>query len=309
MTATWLDGRPVAAQIRRSTAERAATLAQSGRPPALRVILAGEDPASAVYVKNKEKAALECGISESTLRFPETVSEAELVDEIHALNGDPCVDAILVQLPLPGHISTARIIETVDPSKDADGFHPFNAGRLLQGKPGPVPCTPAGIMELLKHENIDPKGMRAVVIGRSDIVGKPMALLLMHAHATVTVAHSRTRDLPAVAREADLLIAAMGKPAFVTGDFVKDGAIVIDVGVNRLSDRDSLNRYFPANAARRAEFDKKGSTLIGDCDPVTVFEKASRVTPVPGGVGPLTIAMLMKNSVDLAETRRERRMS
>ena len=304
MTATILDGAKVAADIRRETAEAASELAARGAVPGLSVILAGDDPASQVYVRNKEKGAREAGIRAETLRFPATVTEAMLLAEIGRLNADPEVDAILVQLPLPAGIGTSRILEAVDPAKDVDGFHPFNVGRLVQGKPAPVPCTPAGVMELLRRENVPLRGTRAVVLGRSDIVGKPMATLLTKADATVTVAHSKTRDLPALCREADLLVAAIGRPAFVTADFIREGAVVVDVGINRIATAEEVARCFPGNEAKAAAFAAKGSLLVGDVHPVDVAERASRYTPVPGGVGPLTIARLLANTLDLCRARR-----
>lgn len=304
MSALPLDGKKVAAEIRAEVAAGVRGLAARGIVPGLAAVLVGEDPASAVYVRNKGKAAGEAGITSRTLRLPADLSQDELLRTIDALNRDEEIDAILVQLPLPSQIDEARILEAVDPAKDVDGFHPVNVGRLVQKRPGPRPCTPAGVMELLRREGIVLRGMRTVVIGRSDIVGKPMASLLMHADATVTIAHSKTRDLPGVCREADLLVAAMGKAGFVTGDFVKEGAVVVDVGINRISDARVLARFFPGDAARAAEFEKKGSSLVGDCDPVSVGERAGRLTPVPGGVGPLTIAMLLANTFDLASRRR-----
>jgi methylenetetrahydrofolate dehydrogenase (NADP+)/methenyltetrahydrofolate cyclohydrolase len=304
MTSRILDGAAVAKTLRAEAAEGAARLAARGVVPGLTVVLVGDDPASAVYVRNKETAAKEAGFAGRTLRFPASLREADLLATIDGLNRDDAVDGILVQLPLPKHIATARVLEAVDPKKDADGFHPENAGRLLQGKPAPVPCTPAGILELLRRENVALSGARAVVVGRSDIVGKPMAVLLLRSDATVTIAHSKTRDLPGLCREADLLVAAIGRPGFVTGDFVKEGAVVVDVGMNRVTSRADLERFFPGDAKRAAAFEKNGSTLIGDCDPATAFPKASRYTPVPGGVGPLTIAMLLKNTLALCETRR-----
>lgn len=304
MTARILDGKKAAQTLRAEAAAHAARLKEQGITPSLVVVLAGDNPASAVYVRNKATAAGEAGIAARTLRFDASLSETELLGTIHELNADDTVDAILVQLPLPAHISTQRVLEAVVPAKDVDGFHPLNAGKLLQGQRGPVPCTPAGIMDLLRLEGIDPKGMRATVIGRSDIVGKPMALLLMHAHATVTIAHSRTRDLAGVCREADLLVAALGKPGLVTADFVKPGAIVIDVGINRVDSRAEVERLFGHDEKRLTEFDRKGSVLAGDCEWASVVSVASAVTPVPGGVGPLTIARLLKNTVELAESRR-----
>jgi len=304
MKALALDGKKVSAQIRAEVAEGVRAAAARGIVPGLAAVLVGDNPASAVYVRSKGKAAEEVGIASRTLRYPADLAEEELLRSIDALNRDETVDAILVQLPLPPQIRAARVLEAVDPAKDVDGFHPVNVGRLVQNRPGPRPCTPAGIMELLRREGIGLRGTRAVVVGRSDIVGRPMALLLMHADATVTVAHSKTRDLPGLCREADLLVAAMGKPGFVTGDFVKEGAVVVDVGINRVTEPADLQRYFPGDEARRAEFEKKGSTLVGDCDPATVGERAGRLTPVPGGVGPLTIAMLLANTLALATARR-----
>ncbi|MDX9735406.1 MAG: bifunctional 5,10-methylenetetrahydrofolate dehydrogenase/5,10-methenyltetrahydrofolate cyclohydrolase [Thermoanaerobaculia bacterium] len=304
MTATILDGAKVAADIRRETAEAVSELAARGAVPGLVVLLAGEDPASHVYVRNKEKGAREAGLRTETLRFPATVTEAMLLAEIGRLNADPEVDAILVQLPLPVGIGSSRILEAVDPAKDVDGFHPFNVGRLVQGKPAPVPCTPAGVMELLRREDVPLRGTRAVVLGRSDIVGKPMATLLTKADATVTVAHSKTRDLPALCREADLLVAAIGRPAFVTADYIREGAVVVDVGINRIDTAEEVARCFPGNEAKAAAFASKGSLFVGDVHPVDVAERASRYTPVPGGVGPLTIARLLANTVDLCRARR-----
>lgn len=304
MTASILDGARVARAIRAEVAGGVAELAARGIVPGLAVVLAGDDPASGVYVRSKGAAAREAGITERTLCFPATLSEEELLQKVGELNVDDAVDAILVQLPLPKHIATARILEAIDPRKDVDGFHPVNAGRLLQGKPGPVPCTPAGILELLVREGVPLRGSRAVVLGRSDIVGKPMAVLLMRNDATVTIAHSKTRDLPGLCREADLLVAAIGRPGFVTGDFVKEGAVLVDVGINRLTSREAVERYFPGDEARLAAFGKKGSTLVGDCDPATAFPRSSRYTPVPGGVGPLTIALLLRNTLELCRGRR-----
>jgi len=304
MSQTILDGARVAREIRAEVASGVASLVARGLVPGLAVVLVGEDPASAVYVAGKGAAAREAGIAERTLRFPASISEAELLATVASLNRDGAVDAILVQLPLPGHIHAARVLEAIDPQKDADGFHPVNAGRLLQGKPAPVPCTPAGILDLLEREGVSLRGTRAVVVGRSDIVGKPMALLLLRRDATVTIAHSKTRDLPGLCREADLLVAAIGRPGFVTGDFVKEGAVLVDVGINRVTTRADLERFFPGDAKRRAAFEKNGSTLVGDCDPSTAFPRSSRYTPVPGGVGPLTIAHLLKNTLDLCKARR-----
>ena len=306
MPAIPLDGRKIAAALRLETAAGVANLWAVGLTPGLAAVLVGEDPASAVYVKSKGKAAEEAGIASTTLRFPATLPEGELLATVDRLNRDDSVDAILVQLPLPKAIDTARVLEAIDPAKDVDGFHPANVGRLVQGKPAPRPCTPAGILELLKREGIPLRGARAVVIGRSDIVGKPMAHLLLKEDVTVTIAHSKTRDLPGLCREADLLVAAIGRPGFVDGSFVKEGAVVVDVGINRLTSRDDVLRFFPGDAARMAAFEKNGSTIVGDCDPSSAFPRASRYTPVPGGVGPLTIAMLLANTLDLCRKRRGR---
>ncbi|MFI5198404.1 MAG: bifunctional 5,10-methylenetetrahydrofolate dehydrogenase/5,10-methenyltetrahydrofolate cyclohydrolase [Thermoanaerobaculia bacterium] len=304
MASPILDGIAVSKAIRAEVSAGVAELGARGVVPGLAVILVGDHPASAVYVASKGAAAREAGIAERTWRLPSILSEKALLQTVAELNVDDAVDAILVQLPLPNHIDAAQILGAIDPLKDVDGFHPVNAGRLLQGKPAIVPCTPAGILELLKREGVALRGTRAVVVGRSDIVGKPMALLLLQNDATVTIAHSKTRDLPGICREADLLVAAIGRPGFVTGDFVRDGAVLVDVGINRLTSRSDVERFFPGNAARLAAFEKKGSTLVGDCDPATALPKASRYTPVPGGVGPLTIAMLLQNTLRLCQARR-----
>jgi len=304
MPATPLDGRKIAAALRQETAAGVARLKERGVTPGLTAVLVGDDPASAVYVRSKAKAAEEAGIVSTTLRFPATLPEAELLATVDRLNRDDAVDAILVQLPLPKSIDTARVLEAIDPAKDVDGFHPANVGRLVQGKPAPRPCTPAGILEMLKREGVPLRGARAVVVGRSDIVGKPMAHLLLKEDVTVTIAHSKTRDLAGLCREADLLVAAIGRPGFVDGSFVKEGAVVVDVGINRLTRREDVLRFFPGDAARMAAFEKNGSTIVGDCDPSTAFPRASLYTPVPGGVGPLTIAMLLANTLDLCRRRR-----
>lgn len=304
MSALILDGRKVAAEIRAETAAAVRELSSRGRPTGFAAVLVGDDPASHVYVASKTAAAKEAGIREETHRFPADLPEADLLAVIDRLNRDDAVDAILVQLPLPPQISTRKVLEAIDPAKDVDGFHPLNVGRLVQGQPAPAPCTPAGILQLLKREKVPLAGTRAVVLGRSDIVGKPMATLLLRENATVTIAHSKTRDLPDLCRQADLLVAAIGRPGFVTGDFVKQGATVIDVGINRLERREDVERFFPGNAQRMAGFEKRGSTLVGDCDPVSVPRVAGQLTPVPNGVGPLTIAHLLANTVMLARARK-----
>jgi len=276
-----------------------------GRPPALGILLVGDDPASEVYVRGKVRTGAEAGLTVDLIRLPATTSLDTVLAEVRRLNASPVHDAILVQSPLPaamGPHAETRVFETIDPDKDADGFSPVNVGRLVQNRATLRSCTPAGVMEMLKRSDIPVAGQRAVVIGRSDIVGKPMALMLLHANATITVCHSRTADLPAVAREADLLVVAIGRAGFVTRDFVKPGATVIDVGMNQLTDAATVEAWFPPESKRRATFAKNGSLLVGDVDP-RVAEVAGALTPVPGGVGPLTVAMLMNNTVVAAETR------
>ena len=301
-----LDGVVVAKAIRDDLADRvAAARAALGRPPALGIVLVGDDPASAVYVRNKVKTGGESGLTVDLIRLPATASLDEVLATVRRLNASPAHDGILVQSPLPaalGAHAEMTVFETIDPAKDVDGFSPVNVGRLVQNRATLRSCTPAGVMEMLARSGIAVAGRRAVVIGRSDIVGKPMALMLLHAHATVTVCHSRTVDLPAVAREADVLVVAIGRAGFVTRDFVKPGATVIDVGMNTLTDAATVEAWFPPESPRRADFAKKGSLLVGDVDP-RVAEVAGALTPVPRGVGPLTIAMLMTNTVVAAEAR------
>ena len=274
-----------------------------GRPPGLAVVLVGDNPASLVYVQSKTRTSEELGISHQTITPPAATSTDDLVELIHTLNQHPEIDGILVQLPLPPQIDTDRVLLAVAPEKDVDGLHPCNLGNLATQRPGPRPCTPAGIMELLRRYQIGIAGRRAVVIGRSGLVGKPMALLLLHQNATVTICHSKTADLPGVCREADILVAALGRPAIVTRDFIKPGATVIDVGINRIEDRAEVSRIFRGDAARLAQFDKAGRILVGDVHPLDVAEVSGAYTPVPGGVGPLTIAMLMMNTIAAAERR------
>jgi methylenetetrahydrofolate dehydrogenase (NADP+)/methenyltetrahydrofolate cyclohydrolase len=296
-----LDGTATAREIRAEVAGGCAELkAASGLVPGLTVVLVGEDPASQIYVRNKEKAAHKVGMDSKIERLPESVSEADVLDTVARLNADPAVHGILVQLPLPDGISQRRVIEAIDPDKDVDGFHPVNAGRLSIGLPGFVPCTPAGIIELLDRHDVPLAGREAVVIGRSNIVGKPMALLLLRKNATVTVCHSRTADLPAVASRADVLIAAVGRLGLVTAEFIKPGAVVVDVGMHRVDDRETLLRLFGEDEKRLAALEKKGFTLAGDVHPLEARERAGWLSPVPGGVGPLTIAMLLKNTLDSA---------
>jgi methylenetetrahydrofolate dehydrogenase (NADP+)/methenyltetrahydrofolate cyclohydrolase len=298
-----LDGNRVRDEIKAELKPRISILAAKGRPPGLAVVLVGNNPASEIYVRNKVKTCEDLGIHSETLRPPESVTTAELLAMIDGLNARDDLDGILVQLPLPPQVDSKRVLLAVAPSKDVDGFHPCNVGNLVAGLPGPRPCTPAGIMELLKRYRIPVAGKRAVVVGRSDIVGKPAALLLLHEHATVTICHSKTADLPGVCREGEILVAALGRPAMITAEYIRPGAVVIDVGTTRVTDRSLAGRVFRNSADKLAAFDKRGFVLMGDVDPVDVIEKASAYTPVPGGVGPLTIAMLMANTVAAAERR------
>jgi methylenetetrahydrofolate dehydrogenase (NADP+)/methenyltetrahydrofolate cyclohydrolase len=299
-----LDGTRTAAAIRGEVAEEVAALRAAGITPRLDVVLAGDDPASRVYVSSKAKACAELGIESHTHELPAAVPQAELVALVDRLNADTSVDGILVQLPLPAGVDSHAVLDRVDPAKDVDGFHPHNVGLLQQGRPGLAPCTPAGIMELLRREGIELAGRRVVVVGRSDIVGKPMAMMLLHAHATVTLCHSRTRDLAAVTRQAEILVVAAGRLALVGAEHVAEGAVVVDVGVHRVEDRATVERLFPGNAKKLAAFASRGAVLAGDVDFTAVAPRAGRITPVPGGVGPLTIAMLMANAVRAARRRR-----
>ena len=266
------------------------------RPPGLAVVLAGQDPASEIYVRTKIKACAELGIFSAKITPPDTATTEELVALIEELNARPDIDGILVQMPLPKHVDARRVLETVAADKDADGFHPINVGYLVAGRPAPRSCTPAGIIELLKYYQIPMEGRHAVVLGRSDIVGKPMALMLLHQNATVTICHSRTVNLPEMCRQADILVAAIGRTAFVTADYIQPGATVVDVGINRVTDLAEAARL-----GRSEEAVRKGKTVVGDVHPLDVARVAGAYTPVPGGVGPLTIAMLMNNTVELAE--------
>jgi len=267
------------------------------------VVLVGQNPASEIYVRNKIKACHDLGIYSESITPPESITTEELLAIVNGLNSRAEIDGILVQLPLPAQVDTKRILMAVSPAKDVDGFHPCNVGALVAGIPAPRACTPAGIIELLKRGGIPIAGQRAVVVGRSDIVGKPAAMLLLHEHATVTICHSKTPDLKAVCREADILVAAIGRAAMITGEFIREGATVIDVGTNRVGDRELAARIFRNSPEKLASFDKRGSLTVGDVDPVDVVERAGAYTPVPGGVGPLTIAMLMTNTVAAAERR------
>ncbi len=277
-----LSGVAIRDQILSELKPRVAALS---RPPGLAVILVGDDPGSQVYVRNKIKACADLGIYSEKITPPDTITTQELLAIVADLNQRPDIDGILVQMPLPKQIDSRAVLEAVAADKDADGFHPTNVGHLVAGRPAPRACTPAGIMEMLRRYGIEVAGKHAVVIGRSDIVGKPMSLLLLHAHATVTICHSKTPDLAETCRRADILVAAIGRPAMVTRDYIKPGAVVVDVGMNRIPDPE------------------KGTRLIGDVDPAAMAEVSSAYTPVPGGVGPLTIAMLMTNTVELSERR------
>lgn len=299
-----LDGAAIAERIKQEVAQELKELAAQGVRPGLAAVLAGRNPASEIYIRNKVKACESLGIYSEKVVLPETVTTEELLRLLAQLNAREDIDGILVQLPLPPQVDTRRVLLAVDPAKDVDGLHPLNVGNLVAQRPGLVPCTPAGILEILRRSGIVLKGARAVVMGRSDLVGKPVALLLMHEHATVTICHTRTRDLPQVAREADVLVAAMGRPAMVTAEFVKPGATVIDVGINKLTERREVERLFPGNTKRLSDLDTKGFTLVGDVHPDSVIPVAGALTPVPGGVGPLTIAMLMVNTVRAARLRR-----
>ncbi len=303
MPAIILDGNQIAAQIKAEVAEEVRHLSAQGVRPGLAAVLVGHDPASEIYVRNKVKTCEMLGLHSEKITPPETVTTEEMLALVRDLNERNDIDGILVQLPLPKHVDTKRVLMAVDPAKDVDGFHPMNVGFLSTQRPGLVPCTPEGVMQILRRSNIAVEGAEAVVVGRSDIVGKPVAMLLTNANATVTICHSRTRDLPGVCRRADILVAAIGKAAMVTRDFVKPGATVIDVGINRISSRAEFERFFKGNAKREEQFARNGSTLVGDVHP-EVAEIAGAFTPVPGGVGPLTIAMLMANTVKAAKIRR-----
>jgi len=303
MAVTILDGNKIAAEIRAEVAAEVKDMAAAGLRPGLAVVLVGHNPASEIYVRGKVKSCGEVGIYSEQLTPPDTISTPELLELVLELNRRDEIDGILVQLPLPDQIDAKKILMAVDPAKDVDGFHPVNVGFLSTQRPGLVPCTPAGVMEILRRSNIPVAGQEAVVVGRSDIVGKPTAMLLINANATVTVCHSKTRDLPGVCRRADILVAAIGRAGMITRDFVKPGATVIDVGMNKVTDRTEFERLFAGNAKREESFRTKGSTLVGDAHP-NAAEVAGAITPVPGGVGPLTIAMLMANTVKAARMRR-----
>jgi len=296
-----LDGNRVRDEIKAELRPRIGALRAKSRAPGLAVVLVGNNPASEIYVRNKVKTCEDLGIRSESIAPPHLITTDELLAIVARLNADPATDGILVQLPLPAQVDAKRILLAIAPEKDVDGFHPYNVGRLVAGLQGPRACTPAGIIELLKRNQVAIAGKRAVVVGRSDIVGKPVALLLLHEHATVTICHSKTPDLPAVCREADILVAAIGRAAMITAEYIRPGAVVVDVGTNYITERDRVARIFRGTAQKLAAFDRKGSVLVGDADPIDVAERAEAYSPVPGGVGPLTIAMLMMNTVAAAE--------
>jgi methylenetetrahydrofolate dehydrogenase (NADP+) / methenyltetrahydrofolate cyclohydrolase len=303
MAAIVLDGNKVASEIRAEVASEVKTMTAAGVCPGLAVVLVGQNPASEVYVRGKVKSSGEVGIYSEQHTPPEAVSTEELLELIAELNRRDEIDGILIQLPLPPQVDSKKVLMAVDPAKDVDGFHPMNVGLLSTQRPGLVPCTPAGIIEILKRSKIPIAGQEAVVVGRSDIVGKPTAMLLLNGNATVTVCHSKTHDLPGVCRRADILVAAIGRAAMITSEFVRPGATVIDVGMNQVTERAEFDRLFAGNSKREETFRLKGSVLVGDVHP-QVAEVAGAITPVPGGVGPLTIAMLMANTVRAAKLRR-----
>jgi methylenetetrahydrofolate dehydrogenase (NADP+)/methenyltetrahydrofolate cyclohydrolase len=306
MAALLLDGSAIAAAIREAVRpEVDAFAARSGRPPGLGIILVGDDPASEIYVRNKIRAGTDSGLRVDLDRLAASATLDELLHRVDRLNRSDAHDGILVQAPLPsamGKGAAQRVFDLIDPAKDVDGFNPVNVGRLVQGRALLAPCTPSGVIEMLDRSGIRIAGTRAVVIGRSEIVGKPMAMLLLHRDATVTICHSKTPDLPGVSSTADILVAAIGRAGFVTREFVKPGATVVDVGINRVTDRPVAVSLFGEASSRLADFDRRGSVLAGDVHPA-VAEVAGALTPVPGGVGPLTIAMLLKNTVAAARAR------
>jgi methylenetetrahydrofolate dehydrogenase (NADP+) / methenyltetrahydrofolate cyclohydrolase len=303
MPARNLDGTKIANDIKAELVAEVRALTEAGSRPGLAVVLVGHDPGSEIYVRHKVKACEELGIYSEKFTPEDSVTTQELLKLIDDLNRRDEIDGILVQLPLPKQVDSKRVLLAVDPQKDVDGFHPMNIGNLSTQRPGLVSCTPAGCMEILRRSNIPVEGQNAVVVGRSDIVGKPVAMLLTNANATVTICHSKTRDLPGVCRTGDILVAAIGRPGMITRDYVKPGATVIDVGINRIDNADEFKKFFSGNTKREQDFAQKGFTLIGDVHP-NVAEVAGALTPVPGGVGKLTIAMLMANTVKAAKLRR-----
>ena len=307
MASILLDGNKIALQIRKEVAAEIESMRAAGIRPGLAVILVGQNAASEIYVRGKVKSCEELGIYSEKLTPPDTISTQEMLALVGSLNRRDEIDGILVQLPLPSQVDAKEVLMAVDPAKDVDGFHPVNVGFLSTQRPGLVPCTPAGVIEILERSQIPIAGQEAVVVGRSDIVGKPVAMLLLNNNATVTVCHSKTRDLQEVCRRANILVAAIGRPGMITRDYVTPGATVIDVGMNKVTDEREFQRLFAGNRKREETFRAKGSTLVGDVHP-EVAEVAGAITPVPGGVGPLTIAMLMANTVKAARLRRANRM-
>ena len=307
MPATILSGKPIAEAIKSEVASDVAEIfAKHGIRPCLTVVRVGADPASEVYVNSKIKTAAELGIISRHEHLPADTSHADVLALVLELNADDEVDGILVQLPLPKQINEREILEAIDPAKDVDGFHPENVGKLSLGYPSLVPCTPAGVIEILKRSEIEIAGRHAVIVGRSNIVGKPMAMLLLKENATVTICHSRTANLPEITRQADILVAAIGRAGFVTAEHIREGAAVIDVGINSVSDADAVRTFFDGDdlAKRLSVIETRGATLVGDVNPRDAMAKAAYFTPVPGGVGLLTVAMLMKNAVEAARARR-----
>ena len=304
MTATFISGTEIAATIREELVAEVESLKQQRVQPGLAVVLVGADPASASYINMKARMCERLGIASHKLTLPEVTTTQELIAVISELNDDDTTDGILIQLPLPSQIDKHAALEAVHPGKDVDGFHSANIGSLVLGHETLVACTPLGIMELLRRSEVRIDGARAAVLGRSDDVGKPMAMLLMHAHATVTICHSHTDNLPDIARQSDIVVAAIGQAAMVTGNFIKPGAVVVDVGSNQVSDRGEVIRLFGEDTPRLEGFDKRGYIWVGDVHQREVVEVASRLTPVPGGVGPMTIVMLMRNTLKAARIRR-----
>lgn len=304
MTASFINGTKIAEDLKREVASEVQALKTKGIHPGLAVVLVGDDAASSAYVNMKAKTCEQLGIYSRKLTIPSAVTSEELLAQVRKLNEDDAIDGILVQLPLPKHVNKHAILEGVDPAKDVDGFHSANVGSLVLGHETLVACTPSGVMELLRRSNVKIEGANAVVLGRSDDVGKPQALLLMHANATVTICHSRTKNLAEITRQADIVVAAIGKTALVQHDWVKPGAVVMDVGTNKVSDASEVKRLFGDDEGRRKEFEKRGYIWVGDVDERGVKEVASMITPVPGGVGPMTIAVLMKNTIKAARMRR-----
>ena len=298
-----LDGNAIAAQIKAEVAAEVEQLAAQGIRPGLAAVLVGNVPASEIYVRNKVRTSEQLGIYSDLITPPDTVTTEEMLELVAQLNARDDIDGILIQLPLPKQVNAKLLLEAVSPAKDVDGFHPVNVGRLQAGQPALAPCTPAGMIQMLKRNNLPIAGQNAVVIGRSDIVGKPISILLLHENATVTICHSKTRDLGSFTRNADILVAAIGRPGYVTPEMVKPGSTILDVGINRITSREEFDKYFAENKKREEGFVLKGSTIVGDVHP-DAFKVAGAYTPVPGGVGPLTIAMLMANTVRAAKLRR-----